>query len=96
MQMDAGLTHLLTKLDKIHDTQRDHGEILNHLKTARTSDMVSNNNEKNDTRWLKLPPFSQMIVGGMASWAVGTAIGSFIRHGGDPVVIIEAVLKLLF
>lgn len=42
---------------------------------------------------LKLPPFSQILIGGACSWGLSSAIGSYLSHGGDPLKLIEAFLK---
>ena len=94
--MDALTSHLLSKLDKLLECQRDQSEVLNRIAESLnrgTTDMSPP--KANFTARLKWPPFSQMIVGGVISWGLGTAISSYLSHGGDPMVVIEALLKLL-
>lgn len=97
--MDALTSHLLGKIDQMQDRQRDHGEILNRILTALERDTEPGPPAPKlrlIDRIIKLPPLSQMIIGGAASWGIGTAISSYLSHGGDPMALIEALLKLLF
>lgn len=96
--MDALTSHLLGKIDQMQDRQRDHGEILNRILAALERDTESGPPppKLRLIERIKLPPLSQMIIGGAASWGIGTAISSYLSHGGDPMALIEALLKLLF
>lgn len=86
--MDA-YTH--TKLDQIRDTQRDHGTILSRIEAAAASRPA----RPALIPKLKLSPFWQTIAAGALTWGVTFMIGSYLRHGGDPVKVIELLLKLL-
>jgi hypothetical protein len=89
--MDATFLHVLAKLDQIRDTQRDHGEIIKSILASRQ--------EKEDkksgllSQLQKLPLHWQWIVGGMVSWGISAAIGAYLKNGGDPIKLIEALLK---
>jgi hypothetical protein len=89
--------YMLTKLDKLLDCQRDQLDRLIRIELSLERGRTDTTIQKPSfLARLKFPPLSQMILGGMATWAIGTAIGSFLRHGGDPMVLIEAGLKFLF
>lgn len=85
--MDA-YTH--TKLDQLLAVQREHGELLKQLATDRKQGAKSGFTQK-----LKLPVFWQTLAAGLLTWGVTILISSYLRHGGDPVKIIELLLKLL-
>jgi hypothetical protein len=36
-----------------------------------------------------------MIVGGVASWLIGTLINRHLAHGGDPMAVLDLLLKFL-
>jgi hypothetical protein len=43
---------------------------------------------------LKLTPLGGLIARGAMMWAVGACIISYLALGGDPITLIEALLKL--
>ena len=97
------LGYILTKQDRTHELLQEqklilhsHGELLSRILVEQTEMAEESGSPKGGFfRWLKLTPFSQMIVGGVVSWGVGTAISSYLKHGGDPMALIAALLKSL-
>jgi DNA-binding transcriptional MocR family regulator len=96
------LGYILTKQDRTHEllqelrlTLQSHGELLSRILMEQTGMAAEKDPKAGFFRWLKLTPFSQMIVGGVVSWGVGTAISSYLKHGGDPMALIAALLKSL-
>ena len=89
------LGYILQKLDRLQDTQRDHGDILGRLlKTTVETETAPCG--RSASRWMKLPFFWRMVAGGVVSWGTGTAISSYLGHGGDPMVLVETFMKSLF
>jgi hypothetical protein len=89
--MDIQTSHLLLKLAELRETQRDQSEMLRRIlaaverkETPRGSLLAS----------LKLTPLGGLIVRGAMMWAVGACIISYLARGGDPIALIEALLKL--
>lgn len=89
------------KLDKNIEILRDHSEILRQILDRVTALTIAATAEKASperrifSAKMKLSPFWQMIAGGVVSWSIGTAISSYLKHGGDPMALIALLLKSL-
>lgn len=88
--MDA---YILTKLDQLRDTQRDHGEILRRLEVAVA--YKSQDEGKGFLAKLKLPLSLQKIVASAFYSGMGLLLIRYLTHGGDAITAIEILLKLL-
>lgn len=100
--MDTATAHVLQRLDTIIDRQAEIKALLltrDSMPIAEVPSPVEAVAEVKSsnlfTRLQKLPLHWQWITGGLVSWGVSAAIGSFLSHGGNPVVLIETLAKLL-
>lgn len=91
--MDVTTSHILAKLDQIEralgETRR---EIIDTV--SRTTHQTGDSG-KERLPLLRLPPMGRMIAGGVVSWGIGRAIGEYLSRGGDPMALLEALVKLV-
>jgi hypothetical protein len=86
----AAFIHLLQKLDALLDRQAE----IKALLQQRLQESPPEGGKGLFTRLLKLPLYWQWIIGGIVSWGVSAAIGSYLKNGGDPLKLIELLLGL--
>jgi hypothetical protein len=89
--MDIQTSHLLLKLGELRETQRDHGEMLRQIVTLAEREEATRGGVLAS---LKLTPLTGLIARGAIMWSVGACIISYLARGGDPITLIEALLKL--
>lgn len=89
--MDA---YILTKLDQLRDTQRDHGEILNRLLIAAEKPR-SPDGDSGFLAKLRLPLSLRKIGVGVIYILISGLIASHLKHGGDAISVLELLLKYL-
>ncbi len=97
--MDTTLQgYMLSRLDRLEELQRQQIQLLERiLETlqARTPTKRSATSTKSGfLQKLKLPPLSQIVIGGACSWGISSAISTYLSHGGDPLKVLEVLLKL--
>lgn len=93
----AEFLHILQKLDKLLDYQRDHETRITHLleKSAHRPIPEAPETKQNLlTRLQKLPLHWQWITGGVVSWGISASISSYLSKGGDPVKLLETLVGL--
>jgi hypothetical protein len=86
--MDIQTSHLLSKLDRLIDIQRDHGEVLHRI----LAEVTRQSDPSNPSRAKRIP-LSGPVARGAVMWMLGAAIVSYLVRGGDPVVLIELLLR---
>jgi hypothetical protein len=91
--MDQGTAYILGKLDLIIDRQRDQTDMLTKVLAAKAAGEMTTQ-KKRFTLKRKWSPFSQTIAGGALIWSFGLATKSYLDHGGTPLELIEALLKV--
>lgn len=86
--------YILARLDKITERQDELKDLIRAL--SQTGPTPTTGPEKPSSNLFsklqKLPLHWQWIAGGIVSWGVSSAIGSYLKHGGDPVKLIETLL----
>lgn len=103
--MDTVTLHLLTKLDAIRESQFELGRSLALIQAelsavtvaiaAMTVVAAKSPEEKLGViARLKSIQFSSVIVRGAIMWGVGASISSYLAHGGDPIKLVETLVKL--
>ena len=80
--MDIQTSHLLSKLDRIDRSQRHHSEMLRRILVAP---------EPTSPEPPKLP--AGLILRGALMWTLGAAMLGYLAKGGDPLALIELLLK---
>lgn len=97
--MDQGQAYILTKLDLILERQRDHGELLVRslaaVEAAGETTTKTKPPQRLMSRLRSIPPFAQSLMAGGVIWTLGLSVKSFLDHGGQPLQLIELLLKFL-
>jgi hypothetical protein len=86
--MDIQTSHLLSKLDLLYKTQRDHGDLLRRILAtaeAKTQLEPAGNGQK--------PLAAGIILRGALMWMLGASIIGYLVNGGDPLRLVEVLLK---
>jgi hypothetical protein len=87
--MDTATSHLLQKLDAIERAIGDmRREILDAVGKTTSAE------PKKRLAALKLTPFWRAIVGGSVGWSIVASCRAYLEHGGKPLELIEALLKI--
>jgi hypothetical protein len=88
--MDIQTSHLLSKLDRLIDIQRDQGELLCQILKGLQASAKPRPSDPSD---LKASTATGPIARGAMMWILGAAIISYLVRGGDPIALIEVLLK---
>jgi hypothetical protein len=88
--MDIQTSHLLSKLDRLIDLQRDQGELMRQILEGL---QASAKPGPSDQSGLKVTAITGPIARGAVTWILGAAIISYLVRGGDPIALIELLLK---
>jgi hypothetical protein len=88
--MDIQTSHLLSKLDRLIDNQRDQGELLHQILEGPPA---STKPGPDDLSGSKVTAITAPITRGAMMWILGAAIISYLVRGGDPIALIEVLLK---
>jgi hypothetical protein len=94
------------QLVHIQLTQRDHGDLLRQIEKAigelrRETLAVDGRTISTEepkqwfSRLRNMSPFWQNVAAGGAVWGFGLSVKSYLDHGGKPLDLIEAVVRLL-
>jgi hypothetical protein len=86
--MDIQASHLLSKLDRIERAQRHYGEMLRRILVALEAKPPP---EPASPEPPKLP--AGLILRGALMWTLGAAMLGYLAKGGDPLALIELLLK---
>lgn len=94
--MDATTTdltgYMLGKLDKI--SEQIHGlEKLLLQPAAAAGQSATTKTSKSRFRIRSLSPFSQSLIAGGLFWILGICTRAYLARGGDPMALIELVVK---
>jgi hypothetical protein len=87
--MDLATSHILQKLDAI---ERAIGDLRHDLASAATK-TTSTKAKSLFSRLKRLPPFWQSLLAGGLLWTFAICTHAYLRRGGDPMALIELVLK---
>jgi hypothetical protein len=92
------------QLVHIQQTQRDHGDLLRQIELVigemrRGTSVGEEKTTSEPKQWFSrlrnMSPFWQNVAAGGAVWAFGLSVKSYLDHGGKPLDLIEAVVRLL-
>jgi hypothetical protein len=86
--MDIQTSHLLSKLDQLYKTQRDHGELLRQILAAVEAEPWREPREAPG----RTPPAGMILLGALM-WMLGATIIGYLVNGGHPLALIEILLK---
>ena len=93
--------YLLGKLDTIRETQvlsiQKHGDLLERILTALetrpTGTTTAKTQGKLFSRMRNMSPFWQSCAAGGLFWIIGICTRAYLSRGGDPMALIELIVK---
>lgn len=95
--MDATTTdltgYMLGRLDKISEQIHGLEKLLLQPAAAARSEKTTKTRRGLFSRIASLPPFWQNIAAGVPLWILGICTHAYLKRGGDPMALIELVLK---
>lgn len=90
-RMDQATAYIITRLDRI---DRQLGDLLRRQEQRPSLPVTEGEKTGVLSRLNKMPLPMQWILGGVISWGISSAIGSYLIRGGDPVKLLEMLFKL--